>query len=222
MKPLFCLTLAFLMSIHFLYAQNRTKEITHYIYPEFVDGTVLMKNGRKNEVSINYNSISEEMIFVKGSLKLAIGNTESELIDTIYMDDKKFIRLGGKFVEILHQSNTCDFFVQYKCKLDYPGKPVGYGGTSETAAVDAYSVNYSNGVVYELELPDDYDTNPYLIYYLKQEGTIHEITNLRQLMKRFREKQDQFKSYVKANNVKFENIDQVVALVAYLDDSSNF
>ncbi len=219
MTPHYCLLLAFTVSIHFSFAQNRTKEITHYIFPEFVEGVVLMKNGKKNEVAINYNAISEEMIFVKGPHKLAIGSTESELIDTIYMQGKKFIRLGGKFVEILHRSNTCDLYVEYKCKLDYPGKPVGYGGTSETAAVDAYSVNYSNGVVYELELPDDYDTNPYLVYYVKQEGVINEVTNLRQLMKRFKEKQELFKAYVKENNVKFDNVEQVVSLVNHLATS---
>jgi len=216
MTPHYCLFLAFVVSLQFLFAQNRTKAITHYIFPEFVEGVVLMKNGKKNEVAINYNAISEEMVFVKGSLKLAIGSTESELIDTIFMDNKKFIRLGGKFVEILHQSNDCDLYVEYKCKLDYPGKPVGYGGTSETAAVDAYSVSYSNGVVYELELPDDYETKPYLIYYLKQEGVVYEVTNLRQFMKQFKEKQDLFKDYVKVNNVKFENTEQVVGLINYL------
>lgn len=219
MTPHYCLLLALIVSFHFTLAQNRTKAITHYIFPEFVEGVVLMKNGRKNEVSINYNAISEEMIFVKGSHKLAIGSTESELIDTIYMEDKKFTRLGGRFVEILHQSNDCDLFVEYKCKLDYPGKDVGYGGTSQTAAVDNYSVSYSNGLVYELELPDDYDTKPYLIYYIKQEGEVHEVTNLRQFMKQFKEKQDLFKYYVKDNNVKFENIEQVVGLINYLTTS---
>lgn len=216
MTPRYCLLLAFVVSFHFSFAQNRTKAITHYIYPEFVEGVVLMKNGRKNEVSINYNAISEEMIFVKGPHKLAIGSTESELIDTVFMEEKKFIRLGGRFVEILHQSNICDLFVEYKCKLDYPGKDVGYGGTSQTAAVDNYSVNYSNGLVYELQLPDNYDTKPYLIYYVKKEGVVNEVTNLRQFMKHFKDKQDLFKDYVKNNNVKFENIEQVVGLVNYL------
>ena len=216
MKSRVCLWLAYLVCFHFSMAQNRTREITHYIFPEFVEGTVLMKNGKKNEVSINYNAVSEEMIFVKGPHKLAIGSTESELIDTIFMKDKKFIRLGGRFVEILHQSATCDLYVEYKCKLDYPGKDVGYGGTSQTAAVDNYSVSYSNGLVYELQLPDDYDTKPYLVYYVKQEGTVSEVTNLRQLMKQFKDKQDLFKNYVKDHNVKFENIQQVVGLVNYL------
>ncbi len=219
MTPHYCLLLALVVSFHFSFSQNRTKAITHYIFPDFVEGVVLMKNGRKNEVSINYNAISEEMIFVKGTHKLAIGSTESELIDTVFMENKKFVRLGGRFVEILHQSDACDLFVQYKCKLDYPGKDVGYGGTSQTAAVDNYSVNYSNGLVYELELPDDYETKPYLVYYLKQEGEVNEVTNLRQFMKRFKNKQDHFKAFVKDNNVKFENVDQVVSLINHLETS---
>lgn len=201
----------------YTFSQQEGKEVTHYILPDFVEGTVLMKNGRKNEVSINYNSLSEEMVFKKGSLKLAIGNTESELIDTVYMSDRKFVREGGQFMELLHQSEVTDLFVQYKCRMRAPGKSVGYGGTSQTAAVDNYQIKQQDPRFYELKLPDGYETRPYLVYWVKKEGVLKEIAGMNQLEKSFKKQKDEFRAYIKSNDVKFKDPLTIQALVRHLD-----
>ncbi len=199
------------------FAQTQTTEISHYIFPEFVDGVVLMKNGRRNNVAINYNSISEEMIFTKGSLKLAIGNTESELIDTIYMDDRKFVRLEGMFMEVLYQSARTDLFVQYKCRVQAPGKSVGYGGTSETSAVDNYSTIQGDARLHELDLPDAYIAKPYVVYWVKKNGVVKEAASMKQLEKLFKKQKQAFRDFIKENKVSFDEPAKIGALVSHLD-----
>ena len=101
-------------------------EIRHYIFPEFIKGSVLMKSGIKNEAMLNYNALTEEMIFDKNGNKLAIGQLES--VDTVYIGSHKFIPQKGRFFEIIY-SGKYQLFADHKASIVDPGKPADYGGT---------------------------------------------------------------------------------------------
>lgn len=192
------------------------KEINHYILPEFVEGTILLKTGVDYEVMLNYNSLTEEMIFISEDQKLAIDNNTLALIDTVYLEDKKFIAHDKKFLELLLDSEN-DLFVEYLCRIRYPGKPTGYGGTSQTAAVTSYSQIQSDGILYELHLPDEYETKPYVNYWVKKDGEMHLIANVRQLRRLFSDKKNVYDEYGKEHKVQFDNPESIFGLVKYLD-----
>ncbi|MEQ9218086.1 MAG: hypothetical protein RLO17_08590 [Cyclobacteriaceae bacterium] len=100
---------------------------------------------------------------MKSGHSMAIGKTESELIDTIYMDKKKFIKLDGKFVEILYQSKITDLYVQYKCELEYSEKPISYQLSKEVARVEQ-SISYTTGLVSESRITYAYTPSHYVVY----------------------------------------------------------
>ena len=81
------------------YSQVRVLELSHYLFPEFTKGVVLMKTGVKNEALLNYNSLTEEMIFDNKGTKLALGQLDQ--VDTVYIQNRKFFPLNKKFVEIV-------------------------------------------------------------------------------------------------------------------------
>ncbi|MEQ8880150.1 MAG: hypothetical protein RLQ12_10980 [Cyclobacteriaceae bacterium] len=220
MKPHIVIFSVLFILCHFSFTQTKEGNLSYYIFPEFVDGVVLMKSGNENQLSINYNAVSEEMVFVKSGHSMAIGKTESELIDTIYMDKKKFIKLDGKFVEILYQSKITDLYVQYKCELEYSEKPISYQSSEEVARAEQ-SISYTTGLVSESKITYAYTPSHYVVYYLNIQGEIFEITSLRDLKKLFKAKQDMYKSYVKNNDIAFENTDQIVGLIRYLDLSGS-
>ncbi len=220
MKPHIVIFSTLFMLFHSSFSQTDGQNTTYFILPEFVDGTVLMKSGNKNKLSINYNAVSEEMIFVKGQHRMAIGNTESELIDTVFMADRKFIRLDGKFVEVLEQTQAYDLYAQHKCKLDYGEKPISYSEASKSSARENQSLSYSTGLVSESRVVYEYIPSPYLVYYFKQQGEILELTSLKQVKKLYKEKQNLYKSFVKENDVAFENADQVADLIYHLESTS--
>ena len=216
MKPHIVTFSVLFILCHLSFSQTNTDNISHYILPEFVEGVVLMKSGNENQLSINYNAVTEEMVFVKRGHRMAIGKTESELIDTIYMAEKKFIKLDGQFVEILLQSKSSDLYVQYKCELEYSEKPINYG-QSQGSARDNQSISYTTGLVSESRITYEYTPSHFLVYFLKQQDQIFEITSLKDLKKLYKEKQDRYKSYVKSNDVVFENTDHIVELIQYMD-----
>ena len=200
------------------YAQDNSVERPHYLFPEFTQGVVLLKSGVKNETSLNYNSLTEEMIFDKKGRKLAMAETDLALIDTVFIEDRKFIVLNGGFVELLYHS-TCHLYAEYKGKLKEPGKPAGYGGTSETSSISSQSSLRMGGLLYELELPAGYKVNPYTVLWLKKNGALNKLVNMKKLKKLYKGKNDLFKAYVKKHRVKYDNQESITQLIEYLESN---
>jgi hypothetical protein len=196
------------------FGQRKAVEVSHYVYPEFIKGAVLMKSGVKNDAMLNYNALTEEMIFIKDGKNLAI--TRLEDIDTVYIGNTRFIILKNKFVEIIYH-NKYDLYAGYKGSIVDPGKPAAYGGTSQTSSVTTYSTFLSNGQAYELQLPEGVETKGTTEYWLKKDGQVQLFLNIRQLARLFEDKSDLFKKYVKENKVKLENEESLVGLIKFLE-----
>jgi hypothetical protein len=199
-------------------AQNKPEERPHYLFPEFTQGVVLMKSGVENETSLNYNSLTEEMIFDKKGRKLAMAETDLALTDTVFIKDRKFIVLNGGFVELLYHS-TCHLYAEHKGKLKEPGKPAGYGGTSETSSISSHSSLRMGGLLYELKLPDGYKVKPYTVLWLEKKGALNKFVNMTQLKKLYKGKNDLFKTYVKKHGVKYRDQESIVQLIEYLESN---
>ncbi len=199
-----------------VFAQSRGVELSHYVFPEFIKGTVLMKSGVKNTTMLNYNSVTEEMIFDTNGKKLAISKIED--IDTVYIEQRKFFPIQGKFVELLYR-NKYELYAIHKCGVTDPGKPAAYGGTSQTSSTTSYSSISSGGQVYNLQLPDGFKAKPYIEYWLKKDGKLAMVNSLRQLAKQFDDKSDSFKKFVKEHKIKIEDPENVVDLIKFLEQN---
>lgn len=206
------LVISFVLSV--AYAQVKVAEVTHYLFPEFTKGVVLMKNGIKNETLLNYNSLTEEMIFENNGTKLAIG--QPELVDTVFIKGRKFFLLNGKFVELINNSKY-KLYAEHKCTIKDPGKPAAYGGTSQTSATSTYSSFFTGGQVYDLKLPEGYETKPFVDYWLVKDGEVSKFLSIRQLAKLFNEKDNSFKEFVKKHDVKYTDQSGIIELIRYLE-----
>lgn len=196
------------------WAQVKVIEVSHYIFPEFSKGVVLMKNGVKNEAMLNFNSLTEEMIFDNKGTKLAM--TQLDQVDTVYVKDRKFFILNNKFVEVIFKSKVA-LYAEHRCSVKDPGKPAAYGGTSQTSATTTYSSFLSGGQVYELKLPDGIVTKPYIEYWFGKDGKVNKFLTVRQLLKLCGDKEEAAKAYAKENNVKCENQESIIGLIRYLN-----
>ena len=178
-----------------------------------------MKDGTRNGALLNYNALTEEMIFDLNDRKRALAENEFLLTDTVFIRDRRFVALNGKFAELVHRSRW-ELLVEHRCKVIEKGKPAGYGGTSQTAAATSVSSLYSQGrVVYNLKLPDEYQVKPYRIYWLKKNGETHKFSSMRELKKLFKDKKVLFRDYVKANPVQYEDQESMIQFITYLESN---
>ena len=218
MKHIYCILISSLISVS-SYAQTKYIETSHYLFPEFTQGIILMKDGKRNDALLNYNSLTEEMIFENNGQKKAIATNEILLVDTVFIEGRKFVVQNGKFFELVYHSKW-ELFIEHKCNVEEAGKPAGYGGTTQTGAATSVSSLYSQGrVVYDLKLPDDYKTKPYINYWLEKNGELYEFINMRELKKLYEDKKDLLKKYLKSNRVNYQNQESIIQLIKYLESN---
>ena len=213
------LTLLLLLSTTVCLKAQETVTLSHYLFPDFQPGVVLLKSGVRNNAKLNYNAASEEMVFDDNGKILAIADALLPQIDTVFVANEKFIRVNKKFVKILIDKPDVDLYVEHKCKLIPPGKPAAYGGTSQISSTTSYSSILSDGGVYNLKLPDDYKIIPYNVFWLNRNGKLQSFSNLGQLKKIYRDKKKLISDYLKKNEVKLTNEKSVADTIAYLENN---
>ncbi len=208
--------LLFLLSIGISLHAQETISLSHYVFPDFQPGVVLLKNGVRNNAKLNYNAASEEMVFDENGKMLAIGDAVLPQIDTVFVSNEKFIRVNNKFVKIIIDEPETDLFIEYKCRLIPPGKPAAYGGTSQTSSTTSYSSIMSDGKVYSLKLPDDYKIKPYHVFWLNRNGKLQSFSNISQLKRIYRDKKKLIDDYLKKNDVKINDEKSVRDAITYM------
>ena len=220
MKHIFCCLFSIWIYIS-TYGQQNFVGMSHYLLPEFRQGTVLMKDGRINKVSLNYNSLTEEMIFENNDMKLAIGKHALKNIDTINIEERKFVVLNNKFVEIVYQSGWT-LYAEHKCKVKAEGASTGFGEASESSSARSFATLQTQaGVVYDIDLPDGNKTYPYVFYWLRKNDRIFHFRNLKELKKHYADKRDVIKKYSKTNHVKYDDQDSIIQLIGFLESKRN-
>lgn len=196
------------------FAQNlaNRKELSHYVFPEFVQGAVLKKSGERYTTRLNYNSLTQEMIFEEGGKKLALAQPEA--IDTVFAGDKKFVPAGTGFYEVATVTPV-QIYIRHKCQVTPPGTEAGFGGTSQTSASHAVNTLMRSGRAFALKLPDGYQVTPQTEYWLKSGKQMQRISNLKQLQKAFPGKSDAIAAYARQHKISFLHPDDVIKLVEY-------
>ncbi len=192
-------------------AQSETEPIvSHYVFPKFVKGSVKMKNGSSQIAMMDYNMLTEEMIFEKDENKFALDKLET--IDTIYIENRKFVPHEKVLYEIVINAPV-SLFVQHKCNLLAGGSPVGYGGTSETSATTSMSSINGSGGALKLKLPSDYHITKATQFWIRRNNIFYKANNDRQFMKIFPEKSKELKQFIELNNLDIKNTNELIILV---------
>lgn len=192
-------------------AQDNSEIVSrHYVLPAFVKGSVLMKSGKTQTAVINYNMITEEMIFENGSTRLAMNNLEK--IDTIYLDSMKFVPHNKIFYEVLI-NDKIPLFKKHKSNLLQSGTPAGYGGTSETSATTSISILAGSGALYKLQLPKEYHVKDASQFWISKDNTESIVTNQKQFLKIFPEKSKELEQFIKQNKLNVRKQDDLIILI---------
>lgn len=182
----------------------------HYVLPSFVKGTVLLKSGKTQTAMMNYNMITEEMIFENGSTRLAMDNLEK--IDTIYLDSMRFVPHNKIFYEVLI-NDRISLFKKHKSNLLQSGAPAGYGGTSETSATTSISILAGSGALYKLQLPQDYHVKDASQFWISKENTESIVTSQKQFLKIFPEKSKELEQFIKQKKLNVRKQEDLIILI---------
>ena len=191
---------------------KKPANMPQYLFSDFSNSLVVMKSIKSQNVMINYNMVTERMVFTQDASYYNLSNPE--MVDTIYLNQKIFVPFGNTFFEML-QSRPIALFIQHKGELEEAGVPSGYGGTSKTTA----SVNLANidrsKASFNLPIPDNYSIRIANVFWIRLGDKMLDFTNEKQFLQLFPDKSKQLKEYIKKNHLKIDNPDHLKQLVNY-------
>jgi hypothetical protein len=183
-----------------------------YLYKDFGKSVILMKGGQIQSALMNYNTITGMMVFEKDDKYYDLIN--QQLIDTVYLQETRFIPVGKVFYEVL-VTGPVVCFIQHNGNLMAPGKQVGYGGTSQVASTDYITnINLSGGQ-YNLEIPSDFIVRQSAVYWIRKGTEMQSFLNEKQMLKLFPGKADQIKSFIKENHLKIEKPEDLAMIIRF-------
>lgn len=198
------------------YAQSG--ENSSFLFDDYQEATVYLKNGRQVRNKMNYNLVSEKFYFIDerdGQQVKILSNVDE--VNIIKFGERTFYPEKGAGVEIL--SSEPPFYVQYKGTARDKPKAAGYGGTSSVSNTTTYSMVGSNSgrmtAVYDpgrLELGRRYN-----VYWVEKKGKKKEIRNMKQFLKLNSDYREDLERYIKENGVKFDDAQQMLNLYIYAD-----
>ncbi len=191
-------------------AQNKTDQ---FLFPEFKTGVIKYKAGQRKQAKLNYNKLTEEMVFDNNGVLLAL--IDDPQIDTVYLNQKKFIPEGRYFFEVNTEAAT-PFFIQHRFAFIPPAKKVGYGGRSETSATQSMSHLTEGGQIYNLQATGDYKLWPANVLRLKTKNKYAEVANWKDLIALMPEKKEQLKNLSKSQKIDFQNEEDFAKLLKQL------
>ncbi len=175
-----------------------------------------MKNGKTQDVRMNYNIVTEKMVYEQDGKMFDLINPET--IDTVYIRNRKFVPAGKIFYEVILKGSPLTLFIQQKGSLLSAGTPAGYGGTSQVSATRSLSSIELSGSRYNLALPSDFIVNPSPVYWIRNENEMDSFLTEKQFLKIFPDKEKELKLFIKQNRIKIGNPDQLARLVSYCNE----
>jgi hypothetical protein len=193
---------------------NTDGSMPQYLFSQFDSGTIRMKNGQAQTQVMNYNTVTEKMVFTKGDKFYDLTNPDK--VDTITIEGCKFVPVGKSFYQVLCAGKT-NLYIQYFSSLLPPGKTVGFGGTSQLASADYLSSVKLEGGEWDLKLPSDYTVASKPVYWIRRRNDWSDFTTEKQFLKLFPDKASVLKEHIKANKVKFDKPESLAKLMEYLN-----
>lgn len=188
---------------------NSDRPLPQFLFPVFADGVIVMKDASKSEARLNYNMVEEAMISEKDGVYWRSQNPA--LIDTIYLQNRKFVPVDNAFYEILATGETT-FFLENKSKYVSVGEDIGYG-------VKSHSIDHTELTRFEtwssvatVELPKNVTISNVSVNWVRRNGSMQRFNTEKQLLKMFPEKKIQISDYIDKQKINLKVREDLIKL----------
>ena len=213
MKLFFKILVFWIIGISILAAQT---DINQYnLFEEFEEGLVYYKDGRQFTVPLNYNIVNQQFLFIdKNDNNTIKAFAEPDLVTLVKVGERLFLHDKKEIKEVVQMEPPIT--VQYKPKIREKGKRAGYGGYSETSAIENISGIQSGGIYYKFEGENNIILSRVeKIYHIVHDRKKQKFINEKTFLKIYSKQKESLKQYIDKNKINFNSIDQVIQLCNY-------
>lgn len=191
-----------------------SSEFKSLLFPNFIDGMVLMKSGAMEKAPMNYNAKHQCINFINAGKYYTLTGLED--VDTIYIQHKRFIPVGNDIYEVINEfDNSTSLVLSYTTHTRPLVSTTDHNGTNKQAdnqvsntVSDVYvSRNYKGNSLIELRKH----------YWVKIGQTLYKADTKAQLRKAFPLKsKEEIDNYIDSNNLNLIVDSNLVSLIEFL------
>lgn len=182
-----------------------------FLYPEFTRSIVKLKSGDSRAAMMNYNTVTGKMIYYQEGVLLDLIKPEN--VDTIYMQNTKFVFHENEFYELLVKA-PISLFIEHKGNITPAGRPAAYGASSETNSSTAISQVYTDQT-YNFKLPEDLKLTLSAVNWLRINNVMYKFVSERQFLKLFPTKAAEIKKFIHQTDINFKRRNDLIKLATY-------
>ncbi len=195
------------------------------LYPEKTKGEVHYSDGSFEVYDMNYNIMLDEIHYLTRRGRTHSLQTNPPF-DKVLINEKVLIydeQLG--FLEQLHSGKN-SLYLKHEVNIStLPVRRGAYGTTDHTSSIDVTTlqqpgaqyhvseVRLNNPEAQELDITIRY--NNYFVF--EKNGELNRINNRRQLLRVFSDHRSDIRTFIRQNNVDFDNIDDMLNLAKYIE-----
>ena len=183
-----------------------------YLFPDFTVGKVAMKTGKDIFLILNYSMVLEKMMFLQRGQVYEMLNYDN--VDTIYLQDKKFIPYNKIFLEVALEDKI-PLFVRHVGRVLGPSKPAAYGGKSEVSSSSYISFLSTTGEPFRMKNLEELNLKHDYFYWISINGEMKSFITKKQFLQYFPDKKSIIRQYMRQNSIKFDRPEDVKKLVEF-------
>jgi hypothetical protein len=200
-----------------LAAQNidTLQNLPNLLFPKFAKGVVKLKNGKTYSAILNYELVEQEMVFLQRKLTIVLD--EPQLVDTVYLNNKRFVPFTKGFFE-LAVSAPITLFIQHKSYVESAGTPIGYGAMSQTTPPSYVRQLFETRGAISLKVPDAYKVVKDNEYWIRRAGEMSNFSSKREFLKIFPDNKNDLEKFISRNRIDFTEPKDVTKLVLYCNE----
>lgn len=196
------------------FMESLSKQI--YYYPQFVEGTVVYKDGMASGAALNYNMLIGEMQFIDPKHDtLSLANEQTVQYVTIAKDS--FFYDKG-FLALVTSNPTIKLAIRQRIKVIDKQKIGAYDQPSSTGSIDSYNSVQSGNRMYKLDIREDIVLAKETSLYLGDKFNHFVIANKKNSIKFSSNKQSEVEKYIRENNIDFNKKEDMIKLIGFLQD----
>ncbi len=196
---------------------NVKSTLPHFLFPEFKEGLVIMKDDKPFSTMLNYNMLEQRLVTeLNGTYRYS---RDPALIDSVLIGDRVLIPVDDNFYEVISRGRFT-FLVQHRATLIEKGNEVGYGVKSQSTGPTQYKrfeINSYWGNVAYLDIPADGEVKTAPVFWVRQGTSFEKFSNAKQLMKILPGYKPVIQKYIDQEKVDFKSPEDVTRLGKYLN-----
>lgn len=212
-KEVFCVIAISFTAASAAAQTDSAKNLSNFLFPEFSKCIIKFKAGDSKTAVINYNVIDEELVFQQSDAYMVLDNPS--IIDTIYVNDRKFVPVGSLFYEVVLSNPIISLFIQYKSIVEDTGVPTAYGASTKTNDTRYTKQIYGPIGSLNLSVPDNLKVTDKTIYWVGKDSSLEKFNTKRQFLKIFKAKEKELNQFIDSNNIDFKKPGDIIKVCNY-------